>query len=441
MLCKCIDVLLHSVAYSCHRPCFQSSAVSFVIMPVTSVQQKIAQLTELLNDPESNEEGSILRVYYELFQLSNEGRDLFLETLKWLNETARLFLSAQLVNVLTKLHLHVYGFKFAALNFIDIDDVLDDLMNGDILKSVHSLPPGAFKKLKRQLLEPPPPPPPRSRSQQLPPSQPTVEKPPHQKHSRCNYFAAPSSTSSSASTSGNDSDESYVKGVDPYADFLRESGMLKRSGAYSKMKKGASVAGPAIPRVNPPLLVPTGNRPQGYGHPPTYEPPSQPTQHSQSGTSPIAPGYSNYPSGMAPILDGAPVCPPPGTLRRSTISVGRGLAAPDDNLINLKDQTTPSSLTATDQQISTSSLPANIPMPQYSPVSILTEGEDVLFDQHCKLYRFDDGTPKEHCVGHLKLLQDPSSKKVRLLMRRDEVNILFANFSKTSLTIYYYFRF
>ncbi len=208
------------------------------------------------------------------------------------------------------------------------------------------------------------------------------------------------------------------------------------------MKKGASVGEPAIPRVNPPVFGPTGNRPQGCGHPPTSEPPLQPTQHPQSGTSSIAPGHSNYPSGMAPLLDGAPVCPSPGVLQRSTTNVGSGSSSPDDNQINLQDETIPSSLTATDQQISTSSLPANIPMPQYSPVSILTEAEDVLFDQHCKLYRFDDGTPKEHCVGHLKLLQDPSSKKVRLLIRRDEVNILFANFSKTSLTIYYsYFRF
>jgi len=117
------------------------------------------------------------------------------------------------------------------------------------------------------------------------------------------------------------------------------------------MKKGASVARPTIPRVTPPLLVPTGNRPQAYGNPPAYEPPSQPTQHSQSGTSPIAPGYSNYPSGMVPHSDGAPVCPPPGTLRRSTAGVGSGSSAPDDNQINPQDLTTPSSLTATDEII------------------------------------------------------------------------------------------
>jgi len=39
-----------------------------------------------------------------------------------------------------------------ALIFIDIDDVIYDLSNGEILKSVNSLSPGAFNKLKRQLL-------------------------------------------------------------------------------------------------------------------------------------------------------------------------------------------------------------------------------------------------------------------------------------------------
>jgi len=406
-----------------------SHPVSFVIMPVTAIQQKIAQLMELLSNPESSE-GNELRVFYELFQLSNEGRDLSLETLKWLNETARLFLSAQLVNVLTKLHLHVYGFKFAALNFIDVDDVMYDLSHGEILNSFHSLPPGAFNKLKRQLLEPPPP---RPRSQQQPQSQPMVENIPHQQPSRRNHFAAPSSTSSSASSRENDSDQRR-EFVDPYAALVRKTGWLKRSGAFSKMKRDASAAGPAVPLANPPLFTPTVNRP-------TYGPSSQPTQHPQSGTSPIAPGYSNYPSGMAPLLDGAPVSPSPGVLQRSTTNVGSGSSSPDDNQINLQDETIPSSLTATDQQISTSSLPANIPMPQYSSVSIPTEGEDVLFDEHCKLYRFDDGTPKEYCEGYLKLLRDPSTKKVRLLMRRDKVNILFANFSRTSLSIYSYFRF
>ena len=116
-------------------------------MPDKAIQQKIAQLTELLNSPDRNE-GNVLRIYYELFQLSHEGRDLSLDTVKWLNESASLFLSVKLLNVLTKLRLDVYGFQFAALNFIDIDDVIYDLSDGEVLKSVHSLPPGAFNKLK-----------------------------------------------------------------------------------------------------------------------------------------------------------------------------------------------------------------------------------------------------------------------------------------------------
>ena len=48
-------------------------------------------------------------------------------------------------------------------------------------------------------------------------------------------------------------------------------------------------------------------------------------------------------------------------------------------------------------------------------------GEDVLFDQLSKLFRFVDGKWKELGVGQLKLLQDLQSKKVRIFMRRDQV--------------------
>lgn len=62
-----------------------------------------------------------------------------------------------------------------------------------------------------------------------------------------------------------------------------------------------------------------------------------------------------------------------------------------------------------------------IPLPEEVEVKTGEEGEDVLFDQRSKLYRFADGEWKERGVGQLKLLQDPTTKKVRLIMRRDQV--------------------
>lgn len=77
-------------------------------------------------------------------------------------------------------------------------------------------------------------------------------------------------------------------------------------------------------------------------------------------------------------------------------------------------------------------------VPPYSFVSTPSE-EDVFFDQHCKLYCFDGGISKEH--GKLKLHRNLSTKKVRLLMPRDLVNILFLNLKTISSSFYLsYFR-
>jgi len=114
--------------------------------------QKIGQLAELMKNPAGNE-GAALQVLLDIFQLTHEGRDLSPDTAKWVNQTACLLLSPELRAVLVKLRLDVYGFHFAALNFIDIDDVTDDLSNnGEILKGIHRFPPTAVNRLKRELL-------------------------------------------------------------------------------------------------------------------------------------------------------------------------------------------------------------------------------------------------------------------------------------------------
>ncbi len=121
-------------------------------------------------------------IFHDIFQLSPGGLHLQPETAQWLDESAGAFLSPQLLNVLTKLSLEVYRFKFAALHFTDIDDVIDDLSNGEILKNTQRIPPGVIIKLKRQLLEP---------IQQNSQSHPTMEATPRQQSSRKNHDVKP----------------------------------------------------------------------------------------------------------------------------------------------------------------------------------------------------------------------------------------------------------
>jgi len=100
------------------------------------VEQKIAQLTELINNP-SRKKGSVLRVFHNIFRLTHQGDYLTPVKAEWLSDTARtLFLSPELLKVLTKLRLEIYAFHFAALNFINIDDVVDDLSNGEVLMGI-----------------------------------------------------------------------------------------------------------------------------------------------------------------------------------------------------------------------------------------------------------------------------------------------------------------
>ncbi len=117
-------------------------------MSEKAVEQKIAYLTELQKTPD-RKDGTVLRIFFDIIQLTDEGRVFPDQTVEQLNKSAGPFLSAQLFYVLTRLRLEAYGFKFAALNFIDIEDVIDDLSYDNTLKNM--IPPGAFNRMKREL--------------------------------------------------------------------------------------------------------------------------------------------------------------------------------------------------------------------------------------------------------------------------------------------------
>uniref|UniRef100_A0A915EES7 RanBD1 domain-containing protein n=1 Tax=Ditylenchus dipsaci TaxID=166011 RepID=A0A915EES7_9BILA len=71
-----------------------------------------------------------------------------------------------------------------------------------------------------------------------------------------------------------------------------------------------------------------------------------------------------------------------------------------------------------------------IPLPALVEIKTGEENEKVLFVGRCKLYRFDKIAKenKERGVGEIKILQNKSSGKFRVLMRRDQTLKLCANF-------------
>ncbi|KAM8856290.1 E3 SUMO-protein ligase RanBP2 [Spinachia spinachia] len=70
-----------------------------------------------------------------------------------------------------------------------------------------------------------------------------------------------------------------------------------------------------------------------------------------------------------------------------------------------------------------------VPLPDLVEVSTGEENEQVVFSHRAKLYRYDKelGQWKERGIGDLKVLQNFDTKRVRLIMRRDQVLKICAN--------------
>lgn len=65
-----------------------------------------------------------------------------------------------------------------------------------------------------------------------------------------------------------------------------------------------------------------------------------------------------------------------------------------------------------------------VPLPELVEVTTGEEDENVLFSDRSFLYRYDQATKewKEKGRGDMKILQHKTSGRVRLLMRREQVN-------------------
>lgn len=70
-----------------------------------------------------------------------------------------------------------------------------------------------------------------------------------------------------------------------------------------------------------------------------------------------------------------------------------------------------------------------VPLPDLVEISTGEENEQVVFSHRAKLYRYDKelGQWKERGIGDLKILQNFNTKRVRLIMRRDQVLKICAN--------------
>ena len=62
-----------------------------------------------------------------------------------------------------------------------------------------------------------------------------------------------------------------------------------------------------------------------------------------------------------------------------------------------------------------------VPLPEKIEVKTGEEDEDVLFESRARLFRFVGGEWKERGLGVLKILQHRESRRIRLLMRREQV--------------------
>jgi hypothetical protein len=103
------------------------------------------RLEELLRNPKGNE-SEIIRIYYTITKMGDSDAS---NVIPILNQKAILVLSPEVVDILKKFRLDAFGYLLVAHNMLDLEDIKDDLLNGDVL--ANATPPNTIRKLKTQL--------------------------------------------------------------------------------------------------------------------------------------------------------------------------------------------------------------------------------------------------------------------------------------------------
>jgi hypothetical protein len=88
-------------------------------------------LDELYRDPQANA-SDIIRIHQNIIKDANLATSS--EVIKFLNQNAFQLLGPDAVVILKKNQLEAYSYLLVANNLLDLEDVKDDLLNGDVLK-------------------------------------------------------------------------------------------------------------------------------------------------------------------------------------------------------------------------------------------------------------------------------------------------------------------
>lgn len=103
-------------------------------------------LDELYRDPQANA-SDIIRIHQNIMKDANLATSS--EVIKFLNQNAFQLLGPDAVVILKKNQLEAYSYLLVANNLLDLEDVKDDLLHGDVL--ANAIPAITLRRLKYQL--------------------------------------------------------------------------------------------------------------------------------------------------------------------------------------------------------------------------------------------------------------------------------------------------
>ncbi len=110
-----------------------------------NIQQEVQRLEKLFKDPNGNL-NEIIRVYYNI---SKDNSPEASNAVPFLNQSAVDLMSPELTNILKNHRLNSFSYILVANNLMNLEDVKDDLLNGDVL--MDNIPPNTIRRLRADL--------------------------------------------------------------------------------------------------------------------------------------------------------------------------------------------------------------------------------------------------------------------------------------------------
>ncbi|XP_045028195.1 uncharacterized protein LOC123466488 [Daphnia magna] len=109
------------------------------------VDKEVQRLEDFMKDSQANL-SEIVRIYYRIAKDTSSDAS---SAISILNKLAVQLLSSEVIMILKKHRLDAFSYVLVANNLLNVDDVKDDLENGDVL--VTNAPSNAIRKLKAEL--------------------------------------------------------------------------------------------------------------------------------------------------------------------------------------------------------------------------------------------------------------------------------------------------